>query len=51
TPVVFVTGMLALADKLLLSYGAADERVGLAWLNLPRLLERVRRYGPTGKEG
>ena len=49
TPVVFITGMLRFGDRLLVSYGAADERVGIAWLDLPRLIEDLRACGPGGE--
>lgn len=44
TPCLFVTGMLRLGDRLLFSYGAADERVGLAQADFSRLVAFVRRF-------
>ena len=49
TPVVFVTAAVVVGDMLLAGYGAADERVGVAWIDLPRLLDYVRRFDPLGQ--
>jgi predicted GH43/DUF377 family glycosyl hydrolase len=44
-PCVFVTGMVKLGNKLFLSYGAADEKVGLMELNYNELLDHLRKNG------
>lgn len=44
TPCIFVTGMLRLGEKLLLSYGAADEFVGIMLLDFEELVKFIRRY-------
>lgn len=38
TPCIFVDGMLRLGDRLVLSYGAADERVGIMDLSFDELI-------------
>jgi predicted GH43/DUF377 family glycosyl hydrolase len=44
-PCVFVTGMVKLGNKLFLSYGAADEKVGLMELDYNELLDHLRKNG------
>jgi predicted GH43/DUF377 family glycosyl hydrolase len=48
SPVVFITGMVEVQGKLLVSYGAADQKVGIAWLDLEKLLSLVRSYDHNG---
>ena len=48
-PVIFVTGMIPLGDQLLLSYGAADERIGIALMDFAHLVEYVRRFDADGR--
>lgn len=49
TPCVFISGMIRLADELLVSYGAADERVGVARIQYQPLFEFVRTFDAQGK--
>lgn len=42
TPCVFIDGMLRLGDKLVLSYGAADERVGIMEMDFHRLIDYLK---------
>ncbi len=52
TPCVFITGLIGLAkqpDRLLASYGAADERVAMAVFVRSRLITHVRRFDGQGK--
>lgn len=47
TPCVFITGMVRLGERLLMSYGAADEKVGLLEADLKPLIEYLRTF-PVG---
>ena len=42
SPCIFITGMLRLGSRLVLSYGAADERVGIMDLDFDELLAYLR---------
>ena len=44
-PCIFVTGMVKQDDKLVLAYGAADERVGLLTLDYNELLKHLKNNG------
>lgn len=44
-PCIFVTGMVKKDDKLILAYGAADERVGIMTLDYNELLDHLRENG------
>ena len=46
TPVIFITGMIRLGDSLMISYGAADQRVGVASLDYQGVVEAA---GPTAE--
>jgi beta-1,2-mannobiose phosphorylase / 1,2-beta-oligomannan phosphorylase len=50
TPCLFVTGLIE-GDRgdLIVSYGAADERVGIATFRRQELIEQITRFGPDGK--
>jgi predicted GH43/DUF377 family glycosyl hydrolase len=48
TPCIFITGLIRLGGELLASYGAADERVGVARLDLAGLVDVVRRFKADG---
>ena len=47
-PCVFFTGMIKLADRLLISYGAADEFAAIMELDYNNLVNKVKEY-PYGK--
>lgn len=49
TPCVFITGLIRLGDELLVSYGAADQRAGVARIRLEPLLAQVRAYDHAGR--
>ena len=51
SPVIFITGMAVVdnGETLLLSYGAADEKVGVARLDMRILLARLRKYDARGQ--
>lgn len=44
TPCVFVTGLIRVGDALMISYGAADQRVGIAAIDFHALLKHLRRF-------
>ncbi|MEW6515483.1 MAG: hypothetical protein AB1439_01075 [candidate division FCPU426 bacterium] len=48
TPCIFITGLIRLGGELLISYGAADERVGVMRLDLAGLVDHVRRFTAEG---
>lgn len=35
--------------ELIMSYGAADQKAGIAWVNLEELVTHIRRYDQEGK--
>jgi len=47
-PCVFVTGLIKLDDKLMVAYGASDERVGIGEIDYDALLARVRAFDEQG---
>jgi predicted GH43/DUF377 family glycosyl hydrolase len=49
TPCVFTTGLEEAGDELIVAYGAADQRVGIARFDRKELLRRVRLYDAEGK--
>lgn len=50
TPCLFVTGLIESGlDELMVAYGAADERVGIARLKRLELIQHVMRFGPDGR--
>jgi predicted GH43/DUF377 family glycosyl hydrolase len=48
SPVIFITGMVVTGELLVLAYGAADERVGIAELKLADVLAHVRKFDDAG---
>jgi predicted GH43/DUF377 family glycosyl hydrolase len=50
TPCVFITGLIRLGDELLVSYGAADERAGVARIQYQPLLDFVRTFDAQGRK-
>jgi predicted GH43/DUF377 family glycosyl hydrolase len=49
TPVIFITGMVTVKDRLLIAYGAADERVGIAWFSLSNVISFTRQFNAVGE--
>lgn len=49
-PCIFATGGIVVDDQLIISYGAADEKVGIAWTNPDRLVSHVRQFDPQGRK-
>ena len=49
TPCIFVTGMIRIGNDALLSYGAADERVGTLKMRFQELVDFVRTFDAQGR--
>lgn len=49
TPCLFTTGLVKLGGELLISYGAADERVGLLRMEYDALLGFIKKYRNDGR--
>ncbi|HEX2862409.1 MAG TPA: hypothetical protein VHN79_12250 [Lacunisphaera sp.] len=49
TPCVFTCGGIVQGDDLIMSYGAADNFAGVAWVNFAQLVAHVRRFDAAGK--
>jgi len=49
TPVVFITGVELIGSELLVAYGAADEKIGVARIDFEQLLETISKYDANGK--
>jgi predicted GH43/DUF377 family glycosyl hydrolase len=50
TPCVFITGLIRQGKDLLVSYGAADERAGVAHIQYQPLLDFVRSFNAQGRK-
>ncbi len=48
TPCVFTTGLVETDTELIIAYGAADQRVGIARVDREALLRRIRLYDAEG---
>ncbi|MGG1556290.1 hypothetical protein [Paenibacillus ferrarius] len=44
TPCLFTTGGIIVKDELIMSYGAADQKVGMAWVNVAELVAYVKQF-------
>ena len=49
-PCVFTTGAVVFGEDLIIGYGAADKRCGLARVNLKNLVEYLKTFSPTGEK-
>ena len=49
TPCVFTCGGIVQGNDLIMSYGAADNFAGVAWVNFAQLVAHVRRFDAAGK--
>ena len=47
-PCIFTTGAVVVDDTLIMGYGAADQKIGIAKTNLTELVEYVRRFDSQG---
>ncbi len=50
TPCVFITGLIKLGAELLISYGAADEKAGIARIPLDPLISFLRTFDAQGRK-
>ncbi|MDF2938501.1 MAG: hypothetical protein K0Q90_3874 [Paenibacillaceae bacterium] len=48
TPCLFTTGGIVMNGDLIMSYGAADQKVGISWVNFDDLLAYVRKFDENG---
>ncbi|RAV05178.1 hypothetical protein [Paenibacillus sp. YN15] len=49
TPCLFSTGGIVMGEDLIISYGAADQKVGISWVNLAELVAYIRKFDETGR--
>jgi predicted GH43/DUF377 family glycosyl hydrolase len=49
-PCIFTTGGIVLEDELIMSYGAADEKIGIAWAYFDEIVDYIRMFDSVGKE-
>ena len=47
-PCIFTTGAVVAGDELIMGYGAADQKIGIAKVNLKNLTDYVRRFDACG---
>lgn len=48
TPCLFSTGGIVMDGELIISYGAADQKVGISWVDFEELLGYIRKYDEKG---
>jgi predicted GH43/DUF377 family glycosyl hydrolase len=49
TPCLFTTGGVIIGEDLVMSYGAADQKVGISWVNFMDLVAYIREFDEVGK--
>ncbi len=49
TPCLFTTGGIVMGEDLIMSYGAADQKIGMARVNFHDLLAYIRKYDKNGR--
>lgn len=49
-PCIFTTGGVVIGNTLIMSYGAADQKVGIAWASLSEIVNYVRSFDADGKK-
>lgn len=47
-PCIFAGGAVLLDEKLIISYGAADQKIGIAWVNFKQLVEYLWNFDSKG---
>lgn len=47
-PCLFATGGILVDDRLMISYGAADQNVGVAWVDINELVNYLRNFDANG---
>ncbi|MCZ8520876.1 MULTISPECIES: glycoside hydrolase family 130 protein [Paenibacillus] len=50
TPCLFTTAGIVAGDELIMAYGAADQKVGLSWVNWAELAAYVRTFDAEGRK-
>jgi len=50
TPCLFTTGGIVVGDELIMSYGAADQKVGISWVNFADLVAYIRTFDDRGNK-
>lgn len=50
-PCIFTTGGIVIGDTLVMSYGAADQKVGISWVNLKEVIAYVKAFDAMGNRG
>lgn len=50
TPCLFTTGGIVMGEDLIMSYGAADQKVGISWVNFHELVAYIRKFDENGIE-
>lgn len=48
TPCLFTTGGIVVGEDLIMSYGAADQKVGISWVNFEELVRYIRKFDEAG---
>lgn len=48
TPCLFTTGGIVVGEELIMSYGAADQKIGISWVNFEDLLAYIRKFDENG---
>ena len=49
-PCIFTTGGIVKDDELIMSYGAADQKIGMAWACFDEIVEYVRTFDSKGNQ-
>ena len=47
-PCLFSTGGVVIEDTLIISYGAADQKIGISWVNLHDLIAYIKSFDARG---
>jgi beta-1,2-mannobiose phosphorylase / 1,2-beta-oligomannan phosphorylase len=50
-PCIFSTGGIVVDGKLIISYGAADQKVGIAWVDFNELVHYIKHFDADGNRG
>ncbi|CAM4226732.1 putative GH43/DUF377 family glycosyl hydrolase [Paenibacillus endophyticus] len=48
TPCLFTTGGIIVGDQLIMAYGAADQKVGISWVNFESLIDHIKCFDAQG---
>lgn len=50
TPCLFTTAGIVVGEELIMSYGAADQKAGISWVNFNQLIQYVRSFDAAGNK-